>query len=457
MARGDLAERVAAFIAELRLFPAPGVALVAVSGGPDSVALLYLLHDLSAALHVPLVVGHVDHGIHEASARWAAAVEALAGRLALPYESVRLALGPGTSETRARRERYRGLARMQRVHGARYVVTGHHADDQVETVLLRFLRGSGPAGLAGMAPSGPGSLVRPLLPFWKSEIAAWLAVRAPEAAPHFDAANASPAHDRSWVRTELLPLLRRRFPDTEERVLTGQRQAAEDRAAWGQLVASHPQLELRRFPGGIEVARAPMARYDKALSAALLRALARAAGHRVGPARAERIRRLAAVASSGRRVDLGDGWVAETAFDRLLIQRPRSGPSAGFAIEVATAAEPGEARWGDWCITWCRETAGAPARAGWTTWVTPGPLVLRAGRRGERMRPLGGVGRRPVRRLLMEARVRRGERPAYPVIVRGAEVVWIPGVCRSDRSLPRPGDVGVRLDARRVVGGVVDE
>lgn len=455
MTRGDLAERAAAFIAERRLFPEAGVALVAVSGGPDSVALLYLLHDLSASLRLALVVGHVDHGIHTASARWAAAVADLAGRLGLPYEPVRLALGSGTSETLARRERYRALARMQRVHGARYVVTGHHADDQVETVLLRFLRGSGPAGLAGMAPAGPGSLVRPLLPFRRSEIAAWLAVRSPEAMPHFDAANVSPVHDRSWVRTELLPLLRQRFPDTEERLLTGQRQAAEDRAAWAQLVDSHPELELRRLRGGIEVARAPIARYDKVLSAALLRALARAAGHRVGSARAERIRRLA-TAPSGRRVDLGDGWIAETAFDRLLIRRPPSGPGTDSAIEVAAVAEPGEARWGEWCITWREETSGPSRRSSWITWVTPGPLVLRAGRSGERMRPLGGVGRRPIRRLLMEARVRRGERAAYPVIVRGAEVVWIPGVCRSDRSLPRPGEPGIRLDARRVGGTAVD-
>jgi tRNA(Ile)-lysidine synthase len=450
MSRGDLPERVLAFIAEHRLFPEAGVALVAVSGGPDSVALLYLLHDLSASLHLTLVVGHVDHGINDASVRWAATVEALAGRLALRYEQANLALGSGTSETLARRERYRALARLQRLHGARYIVTGHHADDQVETVLLRFLRGSGLAGLAGIAPAGPGSLVRPLLPFRRSEIAAWLALRAPEASPHLDSANASLTHDRSWVRTVLLPLLRQRFPDVDERVVTGQRQAAEERAAWSQLVDSHPELELRRLAGGIEVARAPVARYDKALSAALLRALARAAGHRVGSAQAERIRRLAATAPSGRRVDIGDGWVAEIAFDRLVIRRPPTGPHAGAAAELDAVAEPGEAHWGEWCITWRAEAAGLPSRGGWTTWVTPGPLVVRAGRSGERMRPLGGVGRRPVRRLLMEARVARGERPAYPVVLRGAEVLWIPGVCRSDRALPLPGEPGIRLDACRV-------
>jgi tRNA(Ile)-lysidine synthase len=448
-APADLPARVVAHVAEQGLFPDAGIALVAVSGGPDSVALLYLLHDLAAALHLSLVVGHVDHGIHPASAAWASEVTALAARLGVRCERATLALGPSASETIARRERYRALARMQDAVGARYVVTAHHADDQVETVLLRFLRGSGMAGLAGIAASTGGGLVRPLLPFRRAEIAAWLARRAPAAKPHLDAANMSFQHDRSWVRGAVLPLLRQHFPDVDQQILAGQRQAAVERAAWDHLVASHPELEMRRVADGVEVARATLARYDKVLSAALLRALARTAGHRIGLVRAERVRRLAATAPSGRRVDLGDGWVAETAFDRLLIRRPSPGPSGGATVDLGTAEVPGEARWRDWCITWRVEPVGELQRHGWGTWVTPGPLALREGRRGERMRPLGGVGRRAVRRLLMEARVPRSERSAYPVILRGGEVVWVPGVCRSDRALPRSGEPGIRLDARR--------
>jgi tRNA(Ile)-lysidine synthase len=247
----------------------------------------------------------------------------------------------------------------------------------------------------------------------------------------------------------VLPLLSQRFPDVAERILVGQRQAAEDRAAWGHLVIADRDLQLRRLPDGIEVARAPVARYDKALSAALLRALARTAGHRIGEARTERLRRLAATAASGRRVDLGDGWIAETAFDRLVIRRPSPAPSGELAVTLGTEAERGEARWGDWCITWHAAAAGETRRAEWATWVTAGPLAVRAGQPGERIRPLGGVGRRAVRRLLMEARVPRIERSAYPVVLRGADIVWIPGVCRSDRALPRAGEPGLRLDAQR--------
>ena len=71
---------------------------------------------------------------------------------------------------------------------------------------------------------------------------------------------------------------------------------------------------------------------------------------------------------------------------------------------------------------------------------------VRAPAAGDVLRPLGGVGRRPVRRLLMEARVPRGERLAYPVLARGETVLWLPGVCRSADELPRPGTQAVRVD-----------
>jgi tRNA(Ile)-lysidine synthase len=214
----DLAARLLAHLRTAALFPRPGVALVAVSGGPDSVALLHLLADLSDELDLEPVVGHVDHGISRSSAAWARAVAAIAATLDLSFVQERLALG-AASETRARRERYRAFRRLQREVGARYLVTAHHADDQAETVLYRLLRGSGPAGLAGIPARGPGGLVRPLLPFTRAELTGWLATRAPGVAVVTDPANADLTHDRSWLREALLPMVRGRFPDVDRRLL----------------------------------------------------------------------------------------------------------------------------------------------------------------------------------------------------------------------------------------------
>src|SRR5437660_1344457 len=293
-----LADRFRAHCEAARLFPESGVAVVAVSGGPDSVALLDLLHGAAAALELTLVVAHADHGIQPASRAVAETVARLAARLGLPFELGELALGPGTIETAAPRTRYTWLRDVQAARAARYLVTAHHQDDQVETVLLRVLRGSAPAGLAGMTARARGGLVRPLLPFSRAELAAHVAARG--LAAHDDPANRDPVHLRSWVRGTLLPFLDGR-------------------------------LEVRR---------------------------------------ASRAGRPAAAVPGG---------------------TPR-----------------GSATFGDYRVEW-RPEAAPPRleRAGWTTWLAaePGEWCVRSPRRGDLVTPLGGIGRRPLRRLFMDARV----------------------------------------------------
>lgn len=100
-------------------------------------------------------------------------------------------------------------------------------------------------------------------------------------------------------------------------------------------------------------------------------------------------------------------------------------------------------------LAWRRERAPAAVpREGWTTWLAAGSLAVRARRTGDRVVPVGGVGRRKVTRLLMEARVPRSARAAYPVVTSDGEVVWLPGVCRAAARVPAPGAEAVRIDAR---------
>lgn len=436
-----LLDRVRTHVTRARLFTKPGATVVAVSGGADSVALLDLMHGVAAEWGLSLIVAHADHGIQAVSRTVGLAVRELADQYGLPFELGELGLGPDATETLARRARYRWLREVQQRCNARYLVTAHHRDDQMETVLLRVLRGSGLAGLAGIRARARGGLVRPLLPFAKSELVAHAAARGLRV--HDDPANRDPRHARSWVRSVLLPLLTERFgAGVGSDVLRLGRHAAWERHAWDHALELVPELSLRVGADGFDVARGVLARYDATLAAALLGAAARRAGLVLGPTRAQRLAAFAGKAS-GRRLELPGGWMAETAFDRLRVFRG----AARQPEAVPGSAEQGRAMFGEFVVSW--EAARAPEaleRAGWTTWIGPAGWEVRSYQTGDRLVPLGGVGHRPVRRLLMEAQVPRGERSRYPVIARGETILWIPGICRSAADLPSPGTPAVRLD-----------
>src|SRR6266699_5088961 len=403
-------------LARTRLLGEPGVALVAVSGGADSVALLDLLHTLTPELGLSLVVAHVDHGIQSDSGAVARAVGELAERYELPFEVGELSLGPDATETVARRARYAWLGDVQRRHGARYLVTAHHRDDQVETILLRLLKGSAPAGLAGIPARGRGGLVRPLLPFTKTRLVAHVTELGLPI--HDDPANRDPRHLRSWVRPVLLPLVGERLgARVGHDVLRAGRAAARERRAWDGVLDHLPDLGLRIEPYRIEVARGGLARYDDVLSAALLRAAARRSGLVLGVRRAVR----------------------------------------DAAVEVVPTGERGSAVFGEFRVAWTPDPAPARLpRAEWTTWIAGANWEVRPPRPGDRLVPLGGIGRRPLRRMLMEARVPRSDRPGYPVVARGETILWVPGICRSADDLPRPGTRAVRVDVTKHGGPQAD-
>jgi tRNA(Ile)-lysidine synthase len=434
----ELLDRVRDHLRALAL--PPGRVLVAVSGGPDSVALLDLLHRTREAHRLDLVVAHVDHGIHPRSGAVARQVADFAERLELPWLIERAHLGPDTSETRAREARYRLLLDLADRLGIGPVVTAHHADDQVETVLLRILGGSGPAGLAGMTARS-GRLVRPLLPFRREELARYVEARGLPA--WHDPSNADPIHLRSWIRRDLLPLLRERLPDADARIARVGELAGRDRRAWDLVADQLPGLDPRSDQGGISVAANCLRSYDSTLAEAVLKAIARRAGCLLGPARAGRALALLA-GPSGRMVPLGQGWRAELAFDRLRLLP--AAPSGWYQLVVQ--GTEGTAEWGEWRLRWRTESAPArQARAGLIAWFRPEPLGVRGWVPGDRVHPLAGAGRRLVVRCFQDARVPRSRRTRWPVLTGGESVVWVPGVCRSDALLPSPGAEALRVDA----------
>lgn len=198
------------------LWQAGETIIVAVSGGPDSVALLHLLQRIAPNDGLRLVAAHVNHGFRgEESDREAELVQALCRELDVPCETAVIDM-PGyiaatglNAQAAAREKRYAFLHQIASRHGAKRIALAHHADDQAETVLMRIVRGTGPSGLAGIPvrrTEKNTELIRPLLRIYKMDLVNYCLRHALPYAT--DSSNASRKYARNRIRLDALPFLR---------------------------------------------------------------------------------------------------------------------------------------------------------------------------------------------------------------------------------------------------------
>ena len=192
-------------IVDERLVGRGGRVLVAVSGGPDSMALLDVLARLRDRLGFSLVAHGVDHGLRPEAAGELALAAALAELRVVPFATTRVVVAPGGNlQARARDARASALRTAAAEAGADVIATAHHADDRAETVLLRLMRGASPRGLACL-PARAEDRIRPMLRARRADVLAHLARH--RIATATDPSNADPRFLRVRVRHELLPLL----------------------------------------------------------------------------------------------------------------------------------------------------------------------------------------------------------------------------------------------------------
>lgn len=191
--------------------------VVAVSGGPDSMALLDVMADLAASLGLDVHAHGVDHGLRAEASRELDGAEALARQKGIAFRRTRVSVARGGNlQARARSARWHALVEAATAVGARAIATAHHADDRAETVLLRLLRGAGARGLAVMPPRAPApgapalEVIRPLLRARKHDVLVHLTRRAIPYAS--DPSNEDPRFLRTRVRREVLPLLEELSP-----------------------------------------------------------------------------------------------------------------------------------------------------------------------------------------------------------------------------------------------------
>jgi tRNA(Ile)-lysidine synthase len=203
-----------ATLREHTLIPRGALVLAAISGGPDSMAMLHVLARLRARLAFGLFAHGVDHGLRPEAAAELDLAETFARSLDVPFARTRVSVEPGGNlQARAREARWSALRAAAHHVGADRIATGHHADDRAETMLMRLLRGTGARGL-GVLPPRDGDRIRPFHRARRADVAAHIARHC---LPHaVDPSNSDPRFLRVRVRRELLPALERLSPRVVE-------------------------------------------------------------------------------------------------------------------------------------------------------------------------------------------------------------------------------------------------
>ena len=182
--------------------------LVAVSGGPDSLALLYSLNNLKSQFGCHLHIAHLNHGLRSNATKDTTYVCQQAQILGIPVTVRKISL-PNASEASARQARYQFLEQVSNQTGASKIALGHHLEDQAETVLMHLFRGSGITGLQGMLKVREGKFIRPLLTSSRSEIEEF--IHSLGLTPCFDESNMDRSYLRNRIRIDLIPHLKENY------------------------------------------------------------------------------------------------------------------------------------------------------------------------------------------------------------------------------------------------------
>lgn len=479
MARGVTTriERAVARFAQTQRLWSPGATLVVgVSGGPDSLCLLGALRALLASGHsgAPgrLVVAHLDHGVRDtASAEDAAWVRAFAADLGVECVTERvdvpeLARSERCSlEEAGRNARYTFLRRVLAECHAERICVGHTSDDQLETLIMNWLRGSGLAGLSGMAPL-TGDIARPLLGMTRAQTLAYCAARGWE--PREDATNADVSYRRNRVRAELIPALRHYNPNLRETLVRNAALLADDDDFLTATAANAWRELAQRDANAVSFTVDTLRETPPAIRHRLLqRAFAHLAGdgHALEAVHVLALDELIARQASGGALALPGQLRAQRDYGTLLLERyldttdatpPLAATGASLRLQAPGSVELPLLGWRlrAWYATTApgheREDA-APVFPSLARHGTAAELrrlesrvyvdaeqagdvfEVRGWRRGDRFQPLGTPFDKKVHDYFVDAKVPRRLRGRTPLVFGRAHLVWLAGQRIDDR------------------------
>jgi tRNA(Ile)-lysidine synthase len=420
-------DRVLKTISRYNMLPQHARVIVAVSGGADSVCLLHVLRELT-----PASVAGIAHFNH----KWRAAasdedehfVAALAAQLGLPFFRAEAPPGisTGNKEQHARRDRQNFFRSLPSP-----IALGHTRDDQAETVLFRFLRGSGLAGLAGIAPVAEG-IIRPLIDVTRADVEKFLLAR--QIPWREDATNADVSFARNRIRHQLLPQLAAEWnPQIHQTLSQLADLAQEEESYWtseiDRLAATHLIVvrQIPDLPAEVELPTVTLTTLPRALARRLIR---RAIALAKGDLRRIDYHHVEAVFHLQRRLRL-PGVSVTRSFDWLRfsssapaatlapikITPPGIYPSPDGLTQICVdLAQPGESS--------LEPPSKACATLGMEACGLYSPLELRGWQPGDHYRPQGHSRDHKIKEMFQKARVPSWRRASWPILSSGDRILW---------------------------------
>ncbi|MBA7517945.1 tRNA(Ile)-lysidine synthase [subsurface metagenome] len=437
--------KVKKIIERYNMFSPGDRVLVGVSGGPDSVCLLHILNRCRKEMALSLHVVHINHGIRKReSKREEKFVSHLAGRMDLPITVKSLDVPSYarrkklTVEEAARDMRYSAFERLAGKLNAKKIALGHTASDQVETVLMHLLRGSGPQGLSGIPPVrklGSTAVVRPLIEVNKEEILNYL--KKNNLTFCLDSSNRKTEYFRNKVRLKLLPLLRKNYNENIDGALLRLSEILkEENAYWERVVERALGKVVSRESEKILIDFKRFLRYNVIVQR---RVLYRLFGGIVSLSQIEAIRNLAQKSSQGKRIYLGKRFSVRKEGNFLIFS---SSPERRFKKFNYPLRVPGKneieglnltlnTRIVDFYPVSEKETNTAYFDVDKINFKK---LLLRNRREGDRFKPFGLRGTKKLSDFFIDRKIPRRLRDRVPLLVEGEDILWVVGIRRADKA-----------------------
>ncbi len=442
---GDLLLKVQETIQEHDMLKIGDLVVVGVSGGPDSIALIHLLCRLRQDYKLSIWVAHLNHELRREAGEEAELVKSFASQLKVPVvlDSLNVALFAKQKkislEMAAREIRYKFFERVGRKVGATKIALGHTASDQIETLLMRLIRGAGLDGLAGIPPTR-GKIIRPLISAFREEIEKYCQIY--NLYPCRDSSNQELSFFRNKIRLRLIPFIAREYNSQFNQVLFRTANILrEERKCLNEVVEETlKKLILEKNNGQIVIdAEKLLSSLSLALQRRVIRKLIQEVKgdlKNISFIHIDKILKLKSDKGT-KIINLPGDILVKREYSKLVIKKgeqeslsffsPLAVPGKtilshpGFLFESGLSCEKSSYFSLDsYCI-----------QLDWNK--LPGSLFLRGRKKGDKFQPLGMKGEKKLKDFFIDLKVPCQQRDKVPILVSGERIVWVVGYRIDDR------------------------